>query len=101
MPYLLIASRLRRPPATLNLAVPTFGEHADRAHTDHDLAGWADDMGNLDPTRRGCGFRGCRLLLNLLVPGEGRSLSTRFASESEQCPGSRSRGKENESSSET
>jgi hypothetical protein len=25
-------------------------EHADRAHTDHDLAGWADDAGNFDPT---------------------------------------------------
>jgi hypothetical protein len=22
----------------------TLGEHADRAHTDHDLAGWVDDV---------------------------------------------------------
>jgi hypothetical protein len=28
----------------------TVGEHADRAHTDHDLAGWVGDMGNFDPT---------------------------------------------------
>jgi hypothetical protein len=30
------------PPAAqlLNLAVRTHGEHADRAHTDHDLVGW-------------------------------------------------------------
>jgi hypothetical protein len=34
----------------LDLTVGTFGEHADRAHTDHDLAGWADDVGNFDPT---------------------------------------------------
>jgi hypothetical protein len=34
----------------LDLAVRACGEHADRAHTDHDLAGWADDAGNFDPT---------------------------------------------------
>ena len=34
----------------LDLAAWTFGEHADRAHTDHDLAGWVDDVGNFDPT---------------------------------------------------
>jgi len=34
----------------LDLTSWTFGEHADRAHTDHDLAGWADDVGNFDPT---------------------------------------------------
>jgi len=28
----------------LDLAAWTFGEHADRAHTDHDLAGWVDDV---------------------------------------------------------
>jgi hypothetical protein len=33
-----------------DLAAWTIGEHADRAHTDHDLAGWRDDGGNLDPT---------------------------------------------------
>jgi hypothetical protein len=27
-----------------DLAAWTFGEHADRAHTDHDLAGWVDDV---------------------------------------------------------
>jgi len=27
-----------------------LGEHADRAQTDHDLAGREDDGGNLDPT---------------------------------------------------
>ena len=34
----------------LALAAWGFGEHADRAHTDHDLAGWVDVGGNLDPT---------------------------------------------------
>jgi hypothetical protein len=34
----------------LDLAAWTVGEHADRAHIDHDLAGWVDDVGNLDPT---------------------------------------------------
>jgi hypothetical protein len=34
----------------LDLAAWTFGEHADRAHTDHDLAGWVDVGGNLDPS---------------------------------------------------
>jgi hypothetical protein len=34
----------------LDLAAWTVGEHADRARTDHDLAGRADDAGNLDPT---------------------------------------------------
>ena len=34
----------------LDLAAWTFGEHADRAPTDHDLAGRVDDGGNLDPT---------------------------------------------------
>jgi hypothetical protein len=34
----------------LNLMAGTVGEHADRAHTDHDLAGWKDDAGNLDPS---------------------------------------------------
>jgi hypothetical protein len=34
----------------LDPAAWIFGEHADRAHTDHDLAGWADDAGNFDPT---------------------------------------------------
>jgi hypothetical protein len=34
----------------LDLAAWTVGEHADRAHIDHDLAGWADDVANLDPT---------------------------------------------------
>jgi hypothetical protein len=37
-------------PQLLDLAAWTFGEHADRAHTDHDLAGRVDDGGNLDPT---------------------------------------------------
>ena len=36
-------------PQLLDLAAWTFGEHADRTHTD-DLAGWVDDGGNLDPT---------------------------------------------------
>jgi len=36
-------------PQLLDLAAWTFGEHADRAHTDHDLAGRMDDGGNLDP----------------------------------------------------
>jgi len=31
-----------------DLASWTFGGHADRAHTDHDLAGWMDDVGNFD-----------------------------------------------------
>jgi len=49
-------SRRLPPPAAqaslqpLDLASWTVGEHADRAHTDHDLAGWMDDGGNLDPT---------------------------------------------------
>jgi hypothetical protein len=34
----------------LELTAWTFGGHADRAHTDHDLAGRMDDGGNLDPT---------------------------------------------------
>jgi hypothetical protein len=34
----------------LDLASWTVGEHADRAHTDHDLVGWVDDVGNFDPT---------------------------------------------------
>jgi hypothetical protein len=34
----------------LDLASWIVGEHADRAHTDHDLAGWVDDVGNFDPT---------------------------------------------------
>jgi hypothetical protein len=48
--------RRRPPPALqlgaqlLDLAARTFGEHADRAHADHDLAGWIDDGGNLDTT---------------------------------------------------
>ena len=29
-------------PQPLNFVVWTVGEHADRAHTDHDLAGWKD-----------------------------------------------------------
>jgi hypothetical protein len=33
----------------LDPAAWTFGEHADRAHTDHDLAGWVDDADNFDP----------------------------------------------------
>jgi hypothetical protein len=37
----------------LDLAAWTFGEHADWAHTDHDLAGRMDDAGNLDPTPGG------------------------------------------------
>jgi hypothetical protein len=36
-------------PQLLDLAAWTFGGHADRAHTDHDLAGRVDDGGNLDP----------------------------------------------------
>ena len=37
-------------PELPGLTARTLGEHADRAHTDHDLAGWADDAGNFDPT---------------------------------------------------
>jgi hypothetical protein len=37
-------------PQLLGLTAWTFGEHTDRAHTDHDLAGRMDDGGNLDPT---------------------------------------------------
>ena len=37
----------------LDLAAWTFGEHADRAHTDHHLGGWSDDVGNFDPTPGG------------------------------------------------
>ena len=33
-----------------DLAAWTVGGHADRAHTDHYLAGWMDDVGNFDPT---------------------------------------------------
>ena len=40
------------PAQLLDLAAWTIGEHADRAHTDHDLAGRVDDGGNLDPTPR-------------------------------------------------
>jgi hypothetical protein len=42
-------------PRLLDLAAWTFGERADRAHTDHDLAragGRADVGGNLDPAHR-------------------------------------------------
>jgi len=35
-------------PQLLDLVSWTFGEHADRAHADHDLAGRMDDGGNLD-----------------------------------------------------
>src|SRR5579859_4138039 len=35
-------------PQLLDLAAWTLGEHADRAHTDHDLAGRMDVGGNLD-----------------------------------------------------
>jgi hypothetical protein len=43
------------PAAQISLQLPDLaawvvGEHADRAHTDHDLAGWVDDGGNLDST---------------------------------------------------
>jgi hypothetical protein len=34
----------------LDLNAWTFGGHDDRAHTDHDLAGWSADVGNFDPT---------------------------------------------------
>lgn len=33
-----------------DLAAWTVGEHADLAHSVHDLAAWADDAGNFDPT---------------------------------------------------
>ena len=33
----------------LDLTSWTFRGHADQAHTDHDLVGWADDVGNFDP----------------------------------------------------
>jgi hypothetical protein len=36
----------------LDLAAAAFGEHADRAHTDHDLADWTDVVGNFDSTSR-------------------------------------------------
>jgi hypothetical protein len=39
-------------PQLLDLAAWTFGERADRAHTDHDLAGLAGVGGNLDPAHR-------------------------------------------------
>ncbi len=41
---------LQLSPQLLDLGAWTVGEHADRAHTDHDLAGWVDVGGNLDPT---------------------------------------------------
>jgi hypothetical protein len=34
----------------LDLLPVPLGEHADRAHTDHDLAGWADGYANFYPT---------------------------------------------------
>ena len=37
----------------LDLAAWTFGEHVHRPHTDHDLPGRLDDVGNLDPTPGG------------------------------------------------
>ena len=47
----------RHPPAAaqqaadlLGFPAGTVGEHADRAHTDHDLAGRMDERSNLDPT---------------------------------------------------
>ena len=30
-------------------ALVPFGEHPDRSHTDDDLVGWVDDVGNFDP----------------------------------------------------
>jgi hypothetical protein len=39
-------------PQLPDLAAWTIGERADRAHTDHDLAGRADVAGNLDPAHR-------------------------------------------------
>lgn len=34
----------------LDAAAWTVGEHADRTHTDHDLAGWVEDAASFDPT---------------------------------------------------
>jgi len=39
-------------PQLLDLAAWTFGERADRAHTDHDPGGLAGVGGNLDPAHR-------------------------------------------------
>jgi len=50
MPRRLPPPALQFSPQLLDLAACTFGEHADRAHTDHDLAGRVDIGGNLDPT---------------------------------------------------
>jgi hypothetical protein len=43
---------MRVTPQLLDLAAWTFGERADRAHIDHDLAGLAGAAGNLDPAHR-------------------------------------------------
>jgi hypothetical protein len=49
-PRRLPSLALQFSPQLLDLGAWIFGEHADRAHTDHDLAGWVDDGGNFDPT---------------------------------------------------
>jgi hypothetical protein len=59
-------------PQPLDLTSRTAGEHADRPHTEHDLAGWVADGGNLDPTR---GEAACR------SPGFGRTNDPAFRRE--------------------
>jgi hypothetical protein len=51
----------------LDLAAWTFGGHTDRAHTDHDLAGWSDDVGNFDPTSGEADVNAPQLPVSLLV----------------------------------
>jgi len=51
----------------LDLAVWTVGGHADRAHTDHDLAGWSDDVGNFDPTSGEADVNALQLLVSQRV----------------------------------
>ncbi len=43
-------ARTSAAPQLLDIAAWTFGEHADRARTDHELAGRMDDGANLNPT---------------------------------------------------
>ena len=53
-------------PQLLGITGWTFGEHADWAHTDHDLAGWMVDGGNLDPILGEADVNG--LSLRSLIP---------------------------------
>jgi len=51
----------------LDLTGWTVGGHADRTHTDHDLAGWVDDAGNFDPTPGEADVNACQAPFALSV----------------------------------